>query len=427
VVLGGVMNAFAAMFCLGAANLTPWMTLLSLADYFSGLYHSNAMEFYFPAISTTALVATSAVLLVIGPRMSFHARIAWPTLFMSLCMLVVPIVDLSIASDLLPPDVGFAITLAAVMLNAVFAAVAQASLYALGSVIGDSSTEGLQAGNGLIGLASVGLRVATKLGLAPTPAMRTFCIIGLFILLASLFAFFALMRDPMIKAKMDAHERRRAARLHGRLGSIDSAGMDDDYKEFEAGEGQWGSLDFTGGDPRLDPPQPAASVSVALSLAAVETGSAYLVFLTCLATFPGLTTSLVSQTWGLGDWFPLVLVAAYNTSDLVGKSLPAYVRVLTSATLPWAAAAHLLFLPAFLMLAHPQSLPPLLQNDLVPVCLVSALGLCTGYIGCMALVLGAEKGRNPEEREVVGQVTSFGLMVGLACGSIAGILLSHLL
>ena len=44
---------------------------------------------------------------------------------------------------------------------------------------------------------------------------------------------------------------------------------------------------------------------------------------------------------------------------------------------------------------------------------VSALGLCTGYIGCMALVLGAEKGQTPEEREAVGMVTSFSLMAGL--------------
>ena len=204
-------TAYLSMFCLGAANLVPWMTFLSLADYFAGLYKSNAMEFFFPAISTSALVATSAVLLVVGPRMSFHARIAWPTFFMSFCMLAIPIVDLLIKAGLLSPDLGFAITLGAVMLNAIFSAVAQASLYALGSVIGESSTEGLQGGNGLIGLASVGLRVVTKLGLPPTPAMRTFISFGILILLASLYAFFALMRDPVIKAKIDAHERRRGA------------------------------------------------------------------------------------------------------------------------------------------------------------------------------------------------------------------------
>ena len=57
---------------------------------------------------------------------------------------------------------------------------------------------------------------------------------------------------------------------------------------------------------------------------------------------------------------------------------------------------------------------------------MSALGLCTGYIGCMALVLGAEKGQTPEEREAVGMVTSFSLMAGLCTGSLAGLGLSQL-
>ena len=91
------------------------------------------------------------------------------------------------------------------------------------------------------------------------------------------------------------------------------------------------------------------------------------------------------------------------------------------------AVAHLLFLPAFVVLAHPSWLPTSLQDDAVSVLLVAALGLCTGYIGCMALVLGAEQGRTPEEKEVVGQVTSFGLMVGLSAGSISGVFIAHYL
>ena len=44
----------------------------------------------------------------------------------------------------------------------------------------------------------------------------------------------------------------------------------------------------------------------------------------------------------------------------------------------------------------------------------------------MALMLGGEMGRTPEEREVAGMVTSFALMLGLASGSNAGLLLSRL-
>ena len=101
-------------------------------------------------------------------------------------------------------------------------------------------------------------------------------------------------------------------------------------------------------------------------------------------------------------------------------------RVLNNTSLPVAAACHSLFVPTFLLLAHPEMLPPLLRTDAVAVSVVGALGLTTGYIGCVALMLGGERGRTPEEKEVAGMVTSFSLMLGLASGSNAGLLLSRL-
>ena len=87
--------AYSGLLLLGAANLVPWMAFLSLSDYFTTLYHSNAMEFWFPAFSTSALIASSATLLFVGSSLSFNARIAVPTLFMALLMLVVPAVDVA--------------------------------------------------------------------------------------------------------------------------------------------------------------------------------------------------------------------------------------------------------------------------------------------------------------------------------------------
>lgn len=46
--------------------------------------------------------------------------------------------------------------------------------------------------------------------------------------------------------------------------------------------------------------------------------------------------------------------------------------------------------------------------------------------GCMSLVLGTERATTPEEKEGAGLFTSFALMMGLAAGSSAGLLLSQL-
>lgn len=106
--------------------------------------------------------------------------------------------------------------------------------------------------------------------------------------------------------------------------------------------------------------------------------------------------------------------------------LPGRVRLISSASLPWCAAVHTLFVPIFLTLAHPQQLPAALRMDAVAIAVVFMLGVCTGYIGCMGLILGAERGRSPEEKETAGMITSFSLMMGLAVGSFAGLLLSRL-
>ena len=117
---------------------------------------------------------------------------------------------------------------------------------------------------------------------------------------------------------------------------------------------------------------------------------------------------------------------AYNSGDLVGKSLPGRLRLLDDASLPLATACHALFVPTFLALAHPDRLPAALRGDAVALGVVALLGVTTGYIGCMALMLGGERGRTPEEKEVAGMVTSFALMLGLASGSNAGLLLKRL-
>ena len=48
---------FFPMLILGATNLIPWMTFLSLPDYFHELYGSNKMEFFFRQFQQVLLSA----------------------------------------------------------------------------------------------------------------------------------------------------------------------------------------------------------------------------------------------------------------------------------------------------------------------------------------------------------------------------------
>jgi len=92
------------------------------------------------------------------------------------------------------------------------------------------------------------------------------------------------------------------------------------------------------------------------------------VFAVALSCFPGLSTSLRSTTWGLGSWFPLVLVGCFNVGDLLGKSLPARVRLVGRRALPWWTLLHGGYVLLFLLLLQSALPPPPLQVTHSPAC-----------------------------------------------------------
>ena len=71
------------------------------------------------------------------------------------------------------------------------------------------------------------------------------------------------------------------------------------------------------------------------------------------------------------------MVTLYNGGDLVGKALPARVRV-PRRLLPACVACQLLFVPIFLALLGRDGLPHPLQSDALPLAAALALGVCTG-------------------------------------------------
>ena len=468
---------YASFLILGAANLVPWMTFLSLADYFAFRYGNNAMEFTFPAISTSVLVAVSALLLAVGSAFSFDVRIVPPTLAMALMMLTVPAIDVLVVSGSLTTEVAFPLTLLTVFVSALSSAVAQNSLYGLGGLLGEGVMQALQAGNGVAGVLSVALRAASKLGLPVALSMWVFCGAAALLVVLSVFGYRRVMVDPQIASAVYAarnYAAQFAARSPGapfgtqfvpqfsdsplstlpsrryahelkRVGRHASAKNPSALAQLLEDNGMMsGSMPTQpspGGTDPMASPVDAFGMSEKLSsawLVGRESVSVFVVFLVCLSCFPGLTTSLHSHSWDLGDWFPLLLVATYNTGDLVGKwlpaprlpligrYLPARVRLFGRGMLPVVVLLHLCFIPAFLlMVSKPPQLASLLKSDAVPLTIVLLLGVSTGYIGCMCLSLAAERGTTAAQKEMAGMVSSFALMVGLSAGSALGLALSN--
>ena len=403
---------YAAVVLLGAANLLPWMAFLTMADYFDQTYRSNAMEYYFPTVSTFVLVITSTLVLAYGNRFSFDARILLPSVIMSILVLAVPLVDLLLSSKIIDPNLGFVITLASVFFNAFCSSVAQNSLYGLAGVLGDGATQALQTGTGMMGVISVMLRAITKWvpNLSSSGSMWIFCLSGSAILLISSVGYMYMVRDPTISSRLAAIEVRRLASNLVENGSVREAILPASDK-VEQG------ISHSDMKPSLRA-SPVLHAISSLRKVCLECVSVFLVFVVCLACFPGLSTSFVSLDWNLGTWFPLLMVAMYNIGDLIGKASPSSIRLIDARTLPIWVVAHFFFLPFFLILSfYRERLPTFLQTDLVPTLSVFTLGVSTGYIGCMCLILTSEHNGSPEQKESWGMASSFSLMLGLTVGS----------
>ena len=344
-------TTYTSFVLLGGANLVPWQANLALADYYAWRYSSNVMEFAFPAVSTSVLLLTCSLLVVFGSRLTFDVRIASTTVAMACATMAVPLLDLGMSMGAISLTAGFWLTMFVVSLNAMCSASAQNALYALASVVGGTATQALQLGNGVVGVLAVLLRVATMVGLSPTLSVWLFCLLASGSLLLSLCAYRSVTSEAECGATLRAHERRRAQR--GREDRQDTSDPPVGTKEEP----------MLGGDAR-----PRPSTAATLRLVWLEAGCVFLVFLVCLTCFPGLTTSIVSTSWHLGSWYPLLLVATYNGADFVGKSLPAQIKLFGSAALPYYVLVHVCFVPAFLLLLQAMAATPRSNRHANPPC-----------------------------------------------------------
>jgi hypothetical protein len=228
-------------------------------------------------------------------------------------------------------------------------AVNQSSCYGLAGIMGPDFIQALERGKGWTGVAVVVLRAFIKcLDVGEGGAARTGGT-GLFFLAASLIVclatagYGALTSQAYSKALVDEYEGNlkvhEATPRNTPLSTPDAtAGRRRQGKGGGAGaEGATGA-----GLTRKVKNKILLRIQVPLL-------TIFLVFTLCISCFPGVATTLRSDTWGMGTWFPLAMVAAYNTADLLGKTLPSYTRPWKGKNV-WATAVPLLFVVALMVM-----------------------------------------------------------------------------
>jgi len=138
-----------------------------------------------------------------------------------------------------------------------------------------------------------------------------------------------------------------------------------------------------------------------------------LIYLVTLAIFPGFITEDVhSQV--LKDWYPILLIAAYNVFDLVGKSLTAVYLLQNAKVAIGSCVVRLLFFPLFLGCLHG---PQFFRTEIPVTILTCLLGLTNGYLTSVLMIL-IPKAVEFQHAETAGIVSVLFLVFGLAAGSV---------
>lgn len=138
-----------------------------------------------------------------------------------------------------------------------------------------------------------------------------------------------------------------------------------------------------------------------------------ILYVVTLAIFPGYITEDVHSEI-LNDWYPIILIAAFNVCDLIGKCLTAVYVVENAKVAIGASFARLLFFPVYLACLH----GPMVLRTEIPVTIVTCLlGLTNGYLTSCLLMVGP-KTVPLQHAETAGTVLVLFLVLGLACGSV---------
>ncbi|EOA33142.1 hypothetical protein CARUB_v10016484mg, partial [Capsella rubella] len=139
--------------------------------------------------------------------------------------------------------------------------------------------------------------------------------------------------------------------------------------------------------------------------------SLFLVYLLTFSIFPGVL-SKDSGKHSLGDWYPLMLIAVFNVSDLVGRYVPLVkkLKMELGIGLMITSFARFLLVPAFYYTAR-------YGNQGWMIFLTSVLGSSNGYLTVCILTV-APMGYSAPERNGLGNI----LVLCLSGGMFAGVM-----
>ncbi|BAT91270.1 Equilibrative nucleotide transporter [Vigna angularis] len=377
--------AYIVYFSLGFGYLLPWNAFITAVDYFSYLYPDISVDRVFAVVyMVIGLVGISLIILYRYSSKAF-LRINLGLVLFVVSLLIVPLVDAFYVRGRVGVIGGFYAAAFAIGLSGVADALVQGSIVGSAGELPERYMQAVIAGTGGSGVLASILRIITK-AVYPQDASGLQKSANLYFSVSIVIVFICMVLYNMVHKlpimKYYNELKVEAAAANGDSGPPTGVVWRSTLWDI-VGSIKWYGFGIV------------------------------LIYAVTLAIFPGYITEDVHSEI-LKDWYPILLIAAYNVFDLVGKSLTAVYLLQNAKVAIGSCIARLLFFPLFLGCLHG---PQFFRTEIPVTILTCLLGLTNGYLTSVLMIM-IPKAVKSQHAETAGIVSVLFLVFGLASGSV---------
>ncbi|XP_057856469.1 equilibrative nucleotide transporter 1 [Cryptomeria japonica] len=400
--------AYLSYFTLGAGFLLPWNAYITAIDYFSYIYPGKQVDRVFSVGYMVTCLLFLLILITWAQKSSARFRINLGLSLFLLCLLVVPVMDAAYIKGRRGLDVGYYITVTAVVGCGIADAFVQGSLIGSAGELPEEFMQAVVAGTAASGVLVSALRILTK-GALPQDVEGLRISAILYFIVSSVLMGVCLVcynmanRLPVIRYYNDLKERAMESKFLLGDTIVNNSADTEDMSFPVTSKNLFGAPKEGGGPKFWHVLRQTKWLGIGILL----------IYAVTLSIFPGYITEDVHSHL-LKDWYPILLITCYNIFDLVGKSLTAYFMLESATIAIGGSVARLLFYPLFYGCLHG---PHFFRTEIPVVLLTCLLGLTNGYFTSVIMIV-APKTVPLQEAETAGIIIVLFLVIGLAIGSI---------
>ncbi|MED6222053.1 Epsin-3, clathrin recruitment and traffic between the Golgi and endosome [Stylosanthes scabra] len=391
--LQGKYLAIVVCWLLGNGCLFSWNSMLTITDYYVILFPKYHPSRVLTLVYQPFALATITILAYKEERIDTRFRNLFGYVLFFISTLLVLVLDLATSGK---GGIGTFIGICAIS-----GAFGIADAHVQGGMVGDLSymlpdlLQSFLAGAAASGALTSALRLITKAAFENSQdglrkgAILFFAISTFFELLCVLLYAFVFPKIPIVK-----YYRSKAASEGSKTVSADLAAAG--IKTQSDNEADLKNQERKGNRQLL-----MENIDYAIGL--------FLIYSLTLSIFPGFLSEDTGKH-SLGNWYALVLIAAYNVCDLIGRYIPLleFIKMESRKLITTTIVSRVILIPAFYFTAKYGDQGWMLM-------LTSFLGLSNGYL-TVCVLTNAPKGYKGPEQNALGNILVMFLLAGIFAG-----------